>query len=194
VSADPVPIAREPLTLERFLALPQQEAPTEVVDGQLVVTPSPLGPHQRIVSRLDELLNATCPPGYEALPGPVDWVLRAVPRLLVRQPDVLVVRVEDGDRLPLRRAPLLAVEVVSGDSLERDVITKRLEYARAGLPHYWVVDPRAGEVEVVIYRATASEGELLEVARARGDEPLTVDDPFAVTVTPSALSRPRRSG
>ena len=34
------------------------------------------------------------------------------------------------------------VEVVSEDDPGRDLVTKRLEYAQAGIPEYWIVDPR----------------------------------------------------
>lgn len=189
-------IAREPLTLEAFLALPESNLPTEVVDGQLVVSPSPLGPHQLIVVRVNHLLAGACPPGFEVLDSPIDWVLWEAPRLQTRQPDVVVVPFEEAFHIPLRPAPLLAVEVLSGDSFERDVVTKRAEYVRAGLRHYWVAapppppdyDPAA--VEVVVYEHEG--GELVERVRAAGDELLRVERPFPVAFRPGDLVRPRR--
>ena len=38
-------------------------------------------------------------------------------------------------------APLLAVEVVSPDSVTRDYRYKRAEYAALEIPEYWIVDP-----------------------------------------------------
>jgi Uma2 family endonuclease len=115
-------VAATPLSLEGWLALPEMLQPCEVVDGQPVVTAAPLGLHQRIVYRLALLLGSACPPGCEVLTSPVDWVLRVEP-LLVRQPDVVVVSHELAETLPLRQPPLLAVEVVSAGSFERDVVT-----------------------------------------------------------------------
>jgi Uma2 family endonuclease len=45
----------------------------------------------------------------------------------------------------------LAMEVVSGDEEDRrrDLITKRREYARAGIPEYWIVDPRGERITVL---------------------------------------------
>lgn len=185
----PTGIPTRPVTLDDYLALPEQDAPTEVVEGVIVVTPMPIGPHQRVVSRTDRLLNDACPPGLESLPG-ADWVLWEVPHLKVRQPDVLVLPSALAVTLPLQVPPLLAVEVVSADSFERDVVTKRAEYARAGLRHYWVIDPRAqdpADCEIVAYASTAEGEELIEVGRARGLEPLVLTEPFPVTVRPAHL-------
>ena len=35
----------------------------------------------------------------------------------------------------------MVAEVLSESDPDRDLVTKRLEYARAGIPHYWIVDP-----------------------------------------------------
>ena len=34
-------------------------------------------------------------------------------------------------------------EVVSPDRPERDLVDKRIDYAEAGIPEYWVVDPHS---------------------------------------------------
>ena len=41
---------------------------------------------------------------------------------------------------------LLAVEVVSNGSEIADRVTKRAEYAKAGIPHYWIVERDAGNI------------------------------------------------
>ena len=45
----------------------------------------------------------------------------------------------------------LVVEVVSGDASdrERDLVTKRDEYARARIPEYWLVDPQMETITVL---------------------------------------------
>lgn len=48
----------------------------------------------------------------------------------------------------------LAVEVVSEDDPGRDLITKRLEYAQAGIPEYWIVDPLLSASPCCIWRVT----------------------------------------
>jgi Uma2 family endonuclease len=45
----------------------------------------------------------------------------------------------------------LVMEVVSTDKMDRrrDLQTKRREYARAGIPEYWMVDPKEGQITVL---------------------------------------------
>jgi Uma2 family endonuclease len=61
--------------------------------------------------------------------------------------------------------PLLVVEVVSPgpDNRRRDYLEKRNQYEWRGIPEYWIVDPQAGRVSVLVmiegsYRKTAFEG------------------------------------
>ena len=44
----------------------------------------------------------------------------------------------------------LVMEVVSDDDRRRDLQTKRFEYARAGIPEYWIVDPQLEQVTVLV--------------------------------------------
>lgn len=48
--------------------------------------------------------------------------------------------------------PLLAVEIVSPESVLRDNHTKRREYAAFGVPSYWVINPLADKVGLVELR------------------------------------------
>ena len=71
------------------------------------------------------------------------------PRTLV-QPDLFVVR-QDPEH-PIRSwadltVPLLAVEVLSPDTLARDRGVKRRIYQDAGVQEYWIVDLDQGQVE-----------------------------------------------
>jgi Uma2 family endonuclease len=54
----------------------------------------------------------------------------------------------------------LVVEVVSEDvnSRRRDLETKRVEYARAGIREYWIVDPREQRIEVLSLGAGGAGG------------------------------------
>ncbi|NEQ17413.1 MAG: Uma2 family endonuclease, partial [Moorea sp. SIO3E2] len=46
--------------------------------------------------------------------------------------------------------PLLAVEVVSPDSVKRDYRYKRSEYAALGIIEYWIVDPPKKKVSLLV--------------------------------------------
>jgi Uma2 family endonuclease len=56
----------------------------------------------------------------------------------------------------------LLVEVISPESVRRDQVEKRREYAAAGVTEYWLVDPRPSVAPLVIYRL-AESGEYLPV-------------------------------
>jgi Uma2 family endonuclease len=43
----------------------------------------------------------------------------------------------------------LVIEVVSPDDQARDLVTKRSEYAQAGIPEYWIVDPQTETITVL---------------------------------------------
>jgi Uma2 family endonuclease len=182
-----VPIGQ--ISLEEYLALDLPETLTELVDGQVIVNASPSGPHQRLVGRLYAVLDAGCPPGYEVLVSPIDWVLWGDPRATVREPDMAVVRGEQADELRLTEPPLLVVEALSPDSFERDVVAKRRDYARAGLAHYWIANPRTGEV----IRYHLSGDELVEAGRLVPGRPNNVTEPFTVTFDPGELTGRRRT-
>ena len=64
----------------------------------------------------------------------------------LREPDVLVLLDRDDPRwTPMAWAGAdLVVEVVSEDDPPRDIVRKRAEYEAAGIPEYWIVDPRPG--------------------------------------------------
>lgn len=64
-----------------------------------------------------------------------------------REPDLLFLRNEHLDRLtPMRLlGPAdIVVELISEDSVRRDQFAKRREYEAAGVPEYWILDPRPG--------------------------------------------------
>ncbi len=63
-----------------------------------------------------------------------------------REPDLLFLAVEHLDRLKptyLDGPADLVVEIASPESAERDRGTKFYEYARGGVPEYWLIDPQA---------------------------------------------------
>jgi Uma2 family endonuclease len=83
-------------TREERDALPPDGSRHELLDGALIVTPSPGIPHQRMVVRtFPQLLLASCPADLEVFFGPLDVTL-ASDTVLV--PDLLVVRQVTGNR------------------------------------------------------------------------------------------------
>jgi Uma2 family endonuclease len=63
------------------------------------------------------------------------------------------------------------VEILSEEDEERDTVTKRSEYARAGIAHYWIADPRRRTVLTLVLR----DNEYAVAGEFSGDDLLTSD-------------------
>ncbi|WP_158840666.1 Uma2 family endonuclease [Saccharothrix deserti] len=169
-----------PLTWGDLESMPDDGRRYELVDGVLLVSPSPRPTHQRVVARLVIELTKVCPPDWEVLPAPVDVVL-AEDTVFI--PDVVV-----GDRAAFtKRAligpPVLAIEVHSPRTRLVDLELKRTRLQQAGCPHYWLVDPDAPSLRCLALR----DGEYEEVAVSEGSTVITVTEPFEVRLSAYGL-------
>lgn len=119
----------------------------ELVDGDVLVTPSPHWMHQRIIVRLTVLIDAYVRANAlgELFASPLDVKLEPG---LVLQPDLMVVPPgEIRRRSDMVRHLLLAVETVSPSSARHDRVTKRPHYQRNRVPEYWIVDEMSRTIE-----------------------------------------------
>ena len=129
-----------PLTLEDWDALPEDNsAHFELQEGVLIVTPRPLRPHARAVFRIAKQLDDQGPDDLEAIIEFEICVDAAYPAT-VRIPDVVITRKDGSERRLDGSDVLVAIEVVSPGSKRTDTVTKRSEYAEAGIEHYWIVE------------------------------------------------------
>jgi len=153
-----------------LLAIPYDGKRREILDGELVVTPSPNLTHQRVLRRLAfalmKYLEAN--PIGEVLVAPLDVILGD---LDVLEPDILLVLDEHRPILRdwVRGAPDLVIEILSPTTAANDRGPKLKAYARHQVPEYWIVDPEAWTLEV--YRLAGTGYELARVFGA--DETLT---------------------
>ena len=77
--------------------------------------------------------------------------------VLARLPDLLFVAAAHLDRVTPQRllGPAdLVIELISPDSVGRDRTAKFQEYEAAGIPEYWLFDPRPGQQRSTFYRMT----------------------------------------
>lgn len=175
------PRAGEEWTTEMLKQLPDDGLRYELIDGILIVSPAPRLNHQRAVGRLYRLLGDNCPDDHEVFVSPLDWQPDGRTSL---EPDVLVVAKDRLGEVNITENPALVVEVLSPSTSRYDRVMKAARYAEAGIPQYWIVDPRKPSVEVFdldehgVYQLTA---------RAEGDDAVTVSAPMPVTVSPAAL-------
>jgi Uma2 family endonuclease len=157
VSAHPF-IAEEParFSVREFMTMAQQPplsdwcGKIELVEG-VIVRMSPAGyPHfgiqRQIFRKLDKIFGDGLDGWIVGQELNVDMVR---PKQSVREPDVCIFRDPGAIKgLVKSDALLLAVEVADS-SLREDLGPKRSCYARAGIPHYWVVDVNAQEIHVM---------------------------------------------
>ena len=136
-------------TYEDLLHTPDDGKRYEVLEGDLVVSPSPSWKHQRVSRKLNAVLAIAeqAGRGY-AVYAPMDVVFGEHD---VVEPDLLFIA-KGNERLitdnNIQGAPDLVVEVISEGSRNRDVITKRGIYERYGVRFYWLVDPEEETVRV----------------------------------------------
>jgi Uma2 family endonuclease len=158
----------------------------ELIDGELVVTPSPIPWHQIVSANIEYALSQWVRGNYlgMVLYAPTD--VRFTPdNVLI--PDIIFIR---QDRLhiigpkTIDAAPDLVVEILSPGTRRRDLETKRALYARFGVPEYWLVDPKARTVTVLALSGArfqtvppAEAGTI--VSRVLPGLTLTLDDVFA---------------
>jgi Uma2 family endonuclease len=119
----------------------------ELLDGALVVSPSPRPLHQRVSKRLQRQLEAYFEEKGlgEVFNAPVDVILGfhdvVVPDLVVvTTPTQVTDRAIEG-------SPTLIVEVLSPSTGTRDRNLKAERYAALDVAHYWIVDPARKTLE-----------------------------------------------
>lgn len=166
-------------TFEEYAALDSFELPEgnyELVNGVLIEMGAESPENVMIASFLFAMLLPFCP--YYLLHRGTEIAVSST-EVTTRYPD-LVVLTEAGKSALLGRsrslitlempAPALVVEVVSpgevgSDNYDRDYIEKRQEYAKRGIPEYWLVDPVRSVVSVLTL-----EGNSYKAAVFRGSD------------------------
>jgi len=142
IMAAPEPPAKPKMTYEEFLAWADEDTLAEWVDGEVVMSSPASSRHQEIVGFLSTVIGmfvrqrelgvAMLAPFQMKLPDSGC------------EPDLIFVAARHVDRLRntyLDGPADLAIEVLSPESVSRDRGEKFYEYARGGVPEYWLIDP-----------------------------------------------------
>jgi Uma2 family endonuclease len=137
------------LTIAEYVALGETEPGfTELVEGRLLMSPSPKPRHNIALGHLLLQLAPQLPAHLQAIQD-VDVDLELVSPDepgFSRRPDLIIVdrkavqRVNEDDDMIRAREVLVVVEIVSPGSRRTDYVTKHGEYGDAGIPHYWIID------------------------------------------------------
>jgi len=148
------------LTVDAWAAL-DEDVGGELVDGSLEEEEVASWAHEIVVSWLIHVLRTWLIPRG-------GFVLGSETKLAIspsrgRKPDVLAYfGVRSPDRVP---APDIVVEVITNTPRDqrRDRIEKKRDYAILGVRQYWLVDPEARTLEILVRQA---DGRFLEVLAA----------------------------
>lgn len=195
--ADDVPgPAQGDWTYADYAALPDDGRRYEIIDGVLYMTPAPGFLHQVTVTRIGAFLSIHIEfAGHgTVLVAPFDVELPGHSNLV--QPDVLVILKAHMRIIAASRAigaPDLVVEVASPRTAGYDRRDKQDAYARAGVPEYWIADPIARTVELLVldggeyHSLGVFQGQARLPSRIVPELPVPVDQFFAPELPGGAM-------
>ncbi len=145
-------------TVREYMTTPPDKR-YQLLDGEMLLAPSPTQRHQAIAAQLFVALRQFVNDNSlgRVWFAPLDVVLSEYD---VAQPDILFVSdarsgiITDAN---IQGAPDLVVEILSPATADYDRGYKRLLYGRHGVREYWLVDPDAGGVDVITMGAEGPE-------------------------------------
>lgn len=161
-------------TYEMLETLPDDGKRYEIIDGELIVSPSPSLRHQRIiwelVLRIGEYTKRHS--SWLGVVAPADVVFD---QRNVVEPDLFIARrdINEGRDYVDPGSMALAIEVISPSTAKQDRNAKRKLYQKFDVPEYWIVDPDGMLVER--WRPDDTRPEILTDAiewQPPGDEPV----------------------
>ncbi|MDR4503197.1 MAG: Uma2 family endonuclease [Candidatus Scalindua sp.] len=129
----------------------------ELIEGELLMTPSPTTGHQRILRKLEFLLEKFVNEKNlgEIFFTPCDVYLDEGN---VVQPDIMFISKERlniiGEK-NIQGAPCITIEIISKSSAYRDMVQKKKLYAQFGVKEYWIVIPEDESIEIYLLDNTA---------------------------------------
>ena len=140
------------LTLEEYLALPQDDNYFELVEGKAIPKMAPKRFHSRLTGAFCLLLSEWSEEKGEI---GIEWavILKRRGQDWVPIPDLLYISYE---RLPLERfedeacpiAPELVIEIISPSQSFGDLSEKATDYLQAGVDRVWLLDSHSKTVTI----------------------------------------------
>ena len=155
IDAPPVEERRIPMTYEEWLVWSGEVGHSEWVDGEAIVFMTAKFNHQDLMLFLASIMRWYVRRRELGLVIVAPYEMRLIPGRSSREPDILFIAKANLDRFSddrLEGPADLVVEFVSTDSVTRDRVAKFREYAAAGIPEYWIFDPRPGHRTHDFYR------------------------------------------
>ena len=159
---------QERKTYEDYARLPEG-APYQLIDGELIMSPSPNFRHQAIIFEISgQLRNFLRVHKFgQAVSAPMDVILDDINAY---QPNLVFISEERSAIITprgIKCAPDLVMEVLSPSTGYYDLKHKKEIYERCGVREYWIIDPIDNTVD--IYFNNANRFELVFSERETGE-------------------------
>lgn len=171
-----------PWTEADYFALPEQWRRVELLDGALLMSPSPGSRHQWLSSQVWLAAARAAPDDMQIVEA--SNVRLAPGRILI--PDLVVVRRPGADVVHWEATDIvMAVEIVSPGSVAADRAIKPRLYAEAGIRYYLRIELGKTGPSARQYRRAGDEYE--QIVHAQPRQRLRLTEPFALDVDLAAL-------
>jgi Uma2 family endonuclease len=158
---------RRKASIEEFWALPESVLPTEYINGEIIMAPTPTVTHQTVLRNIFRAVDGFVQRNVlgNVLFSPLDIVL---PTSEVVQPDLFFFTTKEWEQIGspkrIQGVPSLAMEILSPGSVKHDTITKRKLYEQNKVREYWIVGPEAVTIAQLVLRG--EHYELTELAES----------------------------
>lgn len=175
----------QPLTLEKFLQLPETKPASEFIHGEVIQKPMPQGEHSRLQGKLCEVINQVAEPAQAAYAFPELRCSFGDESII---PDIAVFRWPRIPRQPSGRVlnrftthPDWSIEILSPDQSQTKVLGNLLHCTQHGTELGWLID---SDEETVLTIGADQRVQLLQGASTLPiirdvDLTLTVDQIFS---------------
>jgi Uma2 family endonuclease len=153
VSGKPLPSLR--MTEEEFVAWAEEDTRAEWVDGEVELMSPANVIHLRLTRWLIQVLGLFIEEHDLGELFATESMVRFASQRRRRLPDLHFVaknRLHIVKQNHIEGAPDLIIEIVSPDSVSRDWQRKYIEYEKAGVREYWIIDPLSKKVEAYSLR------------------------------------------
>ncbi len=180
------------LTLDEFLALPEQDDEGhhfELDEGELI-TLSPTGAiHARRVSAISAYLYQHVDRKvFDVLTGEAGILMALDPKPIVRGIDIAVLyRADMPGQGMLRRAPVVAIEVISPSNDPTDLDRKRRQYQAFGVKEVWFVYESATTQTLQVYKQSSSMETYSQIYEVPGPRNVFESEALGISIDLAAL-------
>ncbi len=152
-------VRRLPATYADYLEWPNESAIVEWKDGEIIEYMPPTDRHQDVTGSLFNLIGDFVRLQELGVVRVAPFEVKLWPDGPAREPDILFISRDRLSQLTPQRfegGPDLVIEIVSSSSARADRVEKFIEYERAGVREYWVIDPRQGKEQAEFYQLDAN--------------------------------------